>query len=381
MRKSHMHKTLAPLPTRTAVSLFTGAGGMDVGFEAAGFNVLWANDINEPACRTYERNHKGQIACGPIEQFLGELKRFEGVDLVFGGPPCQGFSVAGKMDATDARSQLVWRFFDVIKTIRPAAFVMENVKALAALEKWKPVREEMFRRTSQLGYDCGLVVLNSRLFGVPQSRERMFLIACRTKRNVRAGVNLTSRHTSQPRKVREILQELGPAGTPGNTRVCRAKVTMAARPVLRRSPYAGMLFNGQGRPINPDGVSATLHASMGGNKTPIVDEEHVYRNQPAWIESYHAHLMKGGDPLPFEGAPPFLRRLTVDEAIRIQTFPADYDFVGSQGQVFTQIGNAVPCRLANGVGLVVQDILSNEYADMLESLVLRHRPQMELGFA
>jgi DNA (cytosine-5)-methyltransferase 1 len=118
-----------------------------------------------------------------------------------------------------------------------------------------------------------------------------------------------------------------------------------------------MLFNGQGRPLDPDGYSATLHASMGGNKTPIIDEEHLYRNRPSWIEQYHAHLMRGGEPLPFDAAPSRLRRLTVDEAIRLQTFPAKYDFAGSQGQIFTQIGNAVPCKLAYAVGSVTRDVL------------------------
>src|SRR5207244_4603319 len=143
------------------------------------------------------------------------------------------------------------------------------------------------------------------------------------------------------------------------------KITIASNPVMRRSPYAGMLFNGQGRPINPDGYSATLHASMGGNKTPIVDDDHLYFNKPSWVEEYHAHLMRGGKPLPFEGAPARLRRLTVDEAIHLQTFPADYDFAGTQGQIYTQVGNAVPCKLAHVVGRVVQDLLSRDYEELV----------------
>jgi DNA (cytosine-5)-methyltransferase 1 len=366
-------------PTRNAVSLFTGAGGMDVGFEEAGFNVLWANDIDEAACRTYERNHKGRIECGPLEEFIGSLKQYEGVDLLFGGPPCQGFSVAGKMDHTDARSQLVWRYFDVVEAIRPQTFVMENVKALATLDKFRSVRQGMFERCAKLGYDFVIVVLNSSMFGVPQSRERMFLIASRTKRNIRSASSLFSLYTERPKKVRQILKELGPAGSPGNTRVCRAKITLASNPVLRKSPYAGMLFNGQGRPLNPDGFSATLHASMGGNKTPIVDENHVYHDKPSWIVEYHAHLMSGGKPLPPEAAPPFLRRLTVDEAIRLQTFPASYDFFGSQSQVFRQIGNAVPCRLAYAVGQVVQDIMSDDFEDLALSTKAHVEAQLELS--
>lgn len=344
----------------TAVSLFTGAGGMDVGFERAGFEVLWANDINEKACETYQLNHKGQIECGPLEDHLASLKRFRGVDLLFGGPPCQGFSVAGKMDPEDARSQLIWRFFDAVAVLRPAAFVCENVKALAVLSRWRRARTQMYERATQLGYKFTLVILNSSRFGVPQSRERMFLVGARNHPTVQNCVTLFSRYHKKPPTVREVVADLGPAGSPKNSRVCNARITMAANPVMRRSPYAGMMFNGQGRPINPDGYSATLHASMGGNKTPIMDEEHLYHNAPSWIEAYHAHLMSGGKPLPFDAAPPRLRRLTLDESIRLQTFPPNYQFAGSRSQIFTQVGNAVPCKLAQAVGCVVRDVLTSD---------------------
>lgn len=352
---------------------------MDVGFESAGFNVLWANDINHAACRTYERNHSGQIECGPLEDFIPSLRRFEGVDLVFGGPPCQGFSVAGKMESSDPRSQLIWRYFDAIEMIRPESFVVENVKALAVLEKFSRIRQRMFQRCEDLGYDFCIVILNSSSFGVPQSRERMFLIASRTKRQVRKAASLFFRHAKKAKTVREILVELGPAGSPLNQRICRAKITLASNPVLRKSAYAGMLFNGQGRPLNPDGFSSTLHASMGGNKTPIIDENHVYHNKPSWVEQYHAHLMAGGEPLPFEGAPPFLRRLTVDEALRLQTFPPDYDFVGGQSAAYTQIGNAVPCRLAEAVGRVVQELLRDDFEALAHATKMSFEAQLELS--
>jgi DNA (cytosine-5)-methyltransferase 1 len=76
--------------------LFTGAGGMDVGFERSGFDVVWANDINLAACKTYALNHTGKISCGPIQEHLDEMSRFSGVDLVFGGPPCHGFLLLAK---------------------------------------------------------------------------------------------------------------------------------------------------------------------------------------------------------------------------------------------------------------------------------------------
>ena len=91
----------------TAISLFSGAGGMDVGFEEAGIQVLWANEINKDAAKTYKANHnETKLAVGDINTMMDKIKNYKGVDIVFGGPPCQGFSVAGKMDPDDERNKL-----------------------------------------------------------------------------------------------------------------------------------------------------------------------------------------------------------------------------------------------------------------------------------
>lgn len=157
------------LPNLTAVSLFSGAGGMDVGFVDSGFRILFANDIDPFACETYERNHNAPIVEGPIEECLDQLPNDPDIDSVFGGPPCQGFSVAGKMDPGDPRSKLVWSYFDVLEKVRPKVFVCENVKALGALERWKDVRREMQRRATEAGYSSAIVILNAANFGVPQN--------------------------------------------------------------------------------------------------------------------------------------------------------------------------------------------------------------------
>lgn len=330
---------------------------MDVGFERSGFTVEWANDLNKAACATYALNHPGKITCGPIQDLLETVSKYSGVDLVFGGPPCQGFSVAGKMDPDDARSQLLWRFFDVIEVTKPSTFVCENVKALAKLSKWSRVRRRMLERATSLGYDCRLVILDARHFGVSQGRERMFLLGSRVG-PIHHAEEAFDAHRRKAPVLRHLFKGLGKAGSPTNSRTCSAKITIASSPVLRRSPYAGMLFNGQGRPLNPDGYASTMHASMGGNKTPIIDELHFQGKEPSWIEWYHSHLMKGGAPLGFEDAPDRLRRLTLDEAIRIQTFPHDYKFHGTQSQTFTQVGNAVPCDLAWAVGKVMMELFT-----------------------
>ena len=154
--------------------------------------------------------------------------------------------------------------------------------------------------------------------------------------------------------IRDLLQPLGRAGTEKNPDTCTAKITFAAHPIMRKSPYAGMYFNGQGRPINIDGYSNTLPASMGGDKTPFVDEEYLYGDAESdWVVDYHKGLLEGTIVPEFKDAPRRLRRITIKEAAKIQTFPDDYIFCGKKGKVYTQIGNAVPCKLAEAVARAV----------------------------
>ena len=343
----------------TAVSLFCGAGGMDVGFKKAGFHVIAANELDAYACDTYKANHpEAMLFRGDINLLRDSLAAYKGVDLVFGGPPCQGFSVAGKMDNNDPRSKLVFEFANVVEQLKPTSFVMENVKALGALTKFEHVRNELFRRFHILGYSITIIILNAKDFGGAQARERVFFIGMKsTHPSIKAGIFNT--YKKKAVSLRQAIMPLGVAGSISNPRVCNAKITLATTPILRKSPYAGMLFNGQGRPLNPDGWSSTLPASMGGNRTPIIDERHLFENEEGWVEKYHAYLMSGGQPGKFGDVPPYLRRLTVDEAALLQCFPANYNFIGPQSKVYSQIGNAVPCNLAFAVGQVVYRALTN----------------------
>lgn len=357
-------------PTKlTAVSLFTGAGGMDIGFTKAGVEILWANDFDKAACETFRANHSAPIEHGSIDDYISMLSKYRGADIVFGGPPCQGFSVAGKMDPDDRRSRLVFSFMDVVEQVQPRAFVMENVKALGALDKWSAVRGRLFERAADLGYKFRqMMILNASEFGVPQKRERMFFIGFKDPGPLSElfgmGIeNYLERHKSRAPKVGEIIRKLGRAGSPTNPKTCNAKITIATNPILRRSPYAGMLFNGAGRPIDPNGYANTLPASMGGNKTPFVDEAHIFENEPSWVEQYHKTLWEeGAKALDFQEAPTRLRRITVNEAVRIQTFPHDYVFVGGTGAAYKQIGNSVPPNLAHAVACAVRDVLEGQDA-------------------
>ncbi|GHV05338.1 cytosine-specific methyltransferase [Clostridia bacterium] len=352
------HKHAAPIVGLTTaprgISLFTGAGGMDVGFTKAGIEVIMANELIPYACDTYAANHPDtELLRGDINEHLDAFAEGK-ADIVFGGPPCQGFSVAGKMDPDDERSKLIWTFLDVVKRVQPQLFVMENVKALGALEKWQHIRERFLDRARAMGYYCDYFLVNAAEFGVSQNRERVFFIGSKKPYDSIAFGKELSSLKQKPKTLRQLFATLQPAGSDENPLTCTAKITLAANPVMRRSPYAGMIFNGMGRPLNLDSVSTTLPASMGGNKTPIVDDE-VLQDSSAtdWIKSYHARLWENAEEACYAPAPEQLRRLTIVESAAIQSFPPDYKFCGTKSAVYTQIGNAVPCKLAQCVAEAV----------------------------
>lgn len=353
----------------TAISLFSGAGGMDLGFEHNGVNIVFANELLKDVAETYcvNRPNSKAMFSGDITNILNGYFPFYGVDLVFGGPPCQGFSVAGKMNPEDKRSELIFTFLEVVQRVQPKAFIMENVKALATLCKWQEVKDRYLSIAYSLGYICVPFVVNASDFGVPQKRERVFFIGVKNSFadvffEYRMGELISSQKSKAP-AVRTVLFPLGKAGTNLNPNTCTAKITFASRPIMRKSPYAGMYFNGQGRPINVDEYANTLPASMGGNKTPFVDEEYLYGNAESdWVVDYHKGLLDGSITPEFKEAPSRLRRITIKEAAKLQTFPDDYIFCGTKGAIYMQIGNAVPYKLSEVIARAVIYYLKEQSA-------------------
>ncbi len=355
--KHEQKRKLDYMDRPSVVSLFSGAGGFDIGFDQAGFQTVWANELNIDACDSFDQKFGvGFITRGSINDHIDELEDLDSPDVLIGGPPCQGFSVAGYMNLNDPRSELVFTYMNALRILKPKAFILENVKALAVLEKFHHIRERLIREARALGYHTDIMIVKSSDFGVPQARERMLIVGFRDHSfHDFASFLQTEREPAKP--LREAIAHLGRAGSPSNARICKAKVTIARNPVLRSSPYAGMMFNGQGRPLNLDGYSSTLPASMGGNRTPIIDEEQLHGGRTAWVVEYHRKLLAGGNVWADHEAPKRLRRLTIDEAATIQTFPSNHNFCGKTSAVYSQIGNAVPCELARKIGLSVKAVL------------------------
>ncbi|HEU5252054.1 MAG TPA: DNA cytosine methyltransferase [Solirubrobacterales bacterium] len=348
------HNLLVAASSYTAVSLYAGAGGLDLGFSKAEFKLLWAIDSDRHAVSTYKANLGDHIVHGqlPEDEPPTDLRP----DLVIGGPPCQGFSVIGRMDPNDPRSQHVHTFLDVVERLEPRAFCMENVRALARAPRWKEARESLVQRARELEYRVELLVLNAADYGVPQARQRMFLIGIQGT----SPLCPTPVTKKNPLTVRAALSRLPRFGEPGNSRGSTAKVVPALKPVMRPSAYQGsLLFNGSGRPLQLDAPAKTLPASMGGNATPIVDQEELENGVDPWVVSYHAGLRQGRKPR--KHAPKRMRRVTVEEASVLQSFPLDWQWKGPQGAMYRQVGNAVPPALAERVAISVRQAL--EVAD------------------
>ncbi len=162
----------------TLISLFAGAGGMDKGFNSAGFDILWANDFNKDAVETYKKNLGEHIVLGDITQIpSNEIP--DNPDVVIGGFPCQGFSVNNtKRSMEDKRNFLYKELLRVVKDKNPKVFVAENVKGLLSMEKGKVI--EMIKNDfEELGYKVDYKVLNAADYGVPQARERVIIIGNR----------------------------------------------------------------------------------------------------------------------------------------------------------------------------------------------------------
>lgn len=330
------------MPRPTAISLYSGAGGLDLGFIEAGFDVLWANDADPFAVQTYNANVGEHAVCGDVLEVLTPALS---PDVVIGGPPCQGFSVIGRMRSDDARSKHVFHFLEVVEQLRPRAFVMENVKALGANPRWEPLRSELRGRAETLGYKTELMVLNAAHYGVPQARERMFFVGMMDGDPPAAPVPTTR---DSPPTVREALALLPRVGEPGNNTMTGARIVPTREPVMRPTAHRGsLLFNGSGRPVHLDRPAKTLPASMGGNATPIIDQEELDTGAEPWVIGYHRHLAEGGAP--YTSAPDRLRRLTVEECAVLQSFPVGFRFEGPRVAQYRQVGNAVPPRLAYAV--------------------------------
>jgi DNA (cytosine-5)-methyltransferase 1 len=317
------------------VDLFSGAGGLSLGLAAGGLEPVVAVEFDAYACETYAAMHPAtDLLHGDIRQIGFRRLRGE-VAVVAGGPPCQPFSTGGlRRGGGDPRDGFP-AFLRALREIQPDAFLIENVAGLGR-GRTRSYLQALVAELEALRFEVSWQVLAAADYGVPQRRERLFVVGTRGRSFEFPSATHGPGRMSPWRAAGSVLRIDEPFGEPN-----RSIVTYARNPDLRPSPYDGLLFNGGGRPIDLTAPARTILASAGGNKTPFVDTQRV-------VPPYHAHLMSGGEPR--AGRVPGARRITVAESAALQTFPQDARFAGPRSAQYTLVGNAVPPRLAEAIG-------------------------------
>jgi DNA (cytosine-5)-methyltransferase 1 len=344
------------------IDLFSGAGGLSLGLCRAGAKLVACVEKNRDACDTHaSHSPECEHYCKDIREI--DFTRYRGrLDLVAGGPPCQPFSSGGLGRASQDRRDMIPEFIRCLSEARPPAFIMENVPGLVSRRHehyFDSVLEELFA----LGYRLNWSIIYSPDYGVPQKRRRLFILGS-AKEVLRFPKPTHGEGCAHPQPKSFDVVGITPLGEAPNS-----PVRFARNPDLRLSPYAGLLYNGGGRPIDPNGPCHTILASSGGYKTHWIDTEGV-------APRYHRHLKEGGEP--WEGEVPGARRLSVAECALIQTFPPEMSFCGTRSSQYTQVGDAVPVRLAHELASAVLAQLAGSHcvADLLDPApnVRNHQP-------
>lgn len=349
---------------RLAVSLFSGAGGLDLGIERAGYSVVFAVENDPTAVATLNRNRSmwypklAEVAPLDIttldpDDVLKQLDLCPGdIDLLAGGPPCVAFSKSGfhleyKREGKDPKANLLEYYLDYLKALQPAAFLMENVFGLAYRNQSAAFFEALCEGITGAGYSLSHGVLNAADYGVPQNRQRLFLIGCRD--GTQLELPKTTHWGEHERRLPpDNVDELAPHVTAGE-----------ALHGLATTPEDGEAVNGKWGhllPEIPPGRNYLHYTKELGHPAPLF----------TWRSRYWTFLLKldpdrpsptlQGQPGPYVG--PFhweSRRLRVPELKRLHGFPDDYVLEGTRREVVLQVGNAVPPLLGEVVARAVRD--------------------------
>ncbi|CAH0998020.1 Modification methylase HaeIII [Emticicia aquatica] len=317
------------------VSFFAGAGGLDLGFEKAGFDVVWANEYDREIWETYEKNHKNtyldrrSIVDIPSEDVPD-------CDGIIGGPPCQSWSEAGsKRGITDKRGQLFYEFMRILADKKPKFFLAENVSGML-LPAHKEALANIKQMFTDIGYDLSFQLLNVSDFGVPQDRKRVFFIGYRKDLGLKFQF---PEPTTVKNKVilEDAIGDLRDTVLPAKA----GNYTNGEDCLIQNHEYMtggfSSIFMSRNRVRSWDEVSFTIQA--GGRHAPI----HPQAPKMDFIEQNVREFVRGKEHL--------YRRLSVRECARIQTFPDDFIFhYNSVVAGYKMIGNAVPVKMAQVLG-------------------------------
>lgn len=386
----------------TSMDLFAGAGGLTEGLKEAGFTSLYANEWIDQYANTFRNNHPGTwVQSGDIRELdAGSIRSVLGLaqgqlDLLAGGPPCQGFSInAPSRSNDDYRNHLFQEYLRFVEEFRPKAVLIENVPGIVSFSGGATL-DAICMSLAELGYGTDVRVLYAPHFGVPQTRWRTIIIGLYGKdvsqdvfpsplRVAPRRVNFTSRWNGRA-LVQDIPVQL-PAHTTLHEAISDLPVLKSGElypefgeyPIKPQSRYQARLrvgspgvTNHQAPRLSPENLSRLSYIPQGGNWQDIPFEllpkgmkrarptDHTKRYGRSRWEGLSSTILTKCDP--HWGAffhPDQDRSFTVREAARIQSFPDSYMFTGSRVDQFAQVGNAVPPMLGAAVGRSIRSALS-----------------------
>lgn len=313
------------------VSLFCGAGGMDLGFLNAGFNIIWANDINKYAVESYKNNISEHVVEGDINKVLNEIPSHE---VLLAGFPCQPFSMMGKQKGfDDNRGTLFFTIEQIIKKHRPKVIVLENVKNLEKHDNGKTFEKMKRIIINELNYDVFYQILNSADYGIPQTRRRLFIVAFdkkyfKDKVNFKFPSKIDLNNTLQDLLDRDVdkkyflSEKILPTIMSSGTKNYYSKPEIdlkIARPLC-----------------------ATMHKMHRASQDNYVTD---LENRKKFIDDENRRISS-------------IRRLTPNECRKLQGFPDDWSQVVSDTQSYMQFGNAVTVDVAYNIAMEIVNALN-----------------------
>ena len=357
------------------IDLFCGCGGFSLGFLQASFNVRMGIDLWSDAIVTYQQNFPDAIALNDdIKNVSGKMisellsLEYDDIDVIVGGPPCQGFSVSGKRVKDDPRNALYKSFVSIVRSIKPKVFVMENVPGLVRLYDGKAM-ESIVADFMALGYNVTYKILSSDVYGVPQQRRRVFIVGInkiKIKKTTEFDFPVPSNGNGTAAALLTCKDAISDLDFVPDDHVLGEDIEYQ-RPI--ESDYQRKMRVGSTRLLNH---SVTLHTTRTKEIISMVPDGRNYKSLPqelwntrkvniAWTRmdsgkpcftidtghNHHFHYRANRVP-------------TVRESARIQSFPDTFEFIGIKTSQLKQVGNAVPPLLVESIAHKIKTMLDKE---------------------
>jgi len=324
------------------IDLFSGAGGFSLGFDNKGFQNVFSIDIEPSFCKTYKHNFSNhqlieKDICDLSDSEIKYLKEFDEIDVVIGGPPCQGFSIAGNIGrkfVDDPRNRLFKEFVRVVKVIKPKFFVMENVARLYTHNKGA-TRNEIIKDFEKLGYKVDCKILNSADYGVPQVRKRVIFIGTSTNQKIEFPQKEVENYVS----VKEALSKYPKLQSGEESSIPNHIAMSHSDQMLTKMSYVSDGGDRNEIPvkIRPKSGDVRKYIKYASDKPSVCVTGDMRK-----IFHYEQN-----------------RALTVRELAELQSFPDDFVFKGSRISQQQQVGNSVPPKMAEAIAKVIIKMSKN----------------------